>query len=215
MRHTNRPQNKNPSIMEMPNMIISKYFTLLAVTMLPLFTGFSQTAPVAAASQAGVPSSLSPGAVEVAKLVQSGVDDDVVQAYIGQSRACYNLSATDIAALKNAGVSLQAITAMLNHDRALHTQQQSPLPAAVTPAAQQTAASPSDAVVPPPPQVEVVPVAPGPDYLWTPGWWSWNGDAWIWFGGYWSYPSRPGHVWINGNFYHGRGVESVRGYRRW
>src|ERR1051325_5337958 len=46
---------------------------------------------------------------------------------------------------------------------------------------------PQDAVIasqaPPPPQTEVVPVAPGPDYGWTPGYWSWNGGGWIWIGG--------------------------------
>jgi hypothetical protein len=67
---------------------------------------------------------------------------------------------------------------------------------------------------PPPPQAEVIPVSPGADYLWTPGWWSWNGDAWIWFGGYWGHPTRPGHVWYHGNFYHGRGAESLGGHRR-
>ena len=64
-------------------MKISKYFTLLAVTMLPLLTGFSQTTNPPAASTAGAHSNLSPGAAEVAKLVQSGVSDDVIRAFIG------------------------------------------------------------------------------------------------------------------------------------
>jgi hypothetical protein len=67
---------------------------------------------------------------------------------------------------------------------------------------------------PPPPEVEGVPISPGPDYLWTPGYWSWNGGAWIWLGGRWHYPVRPGHVWFNGNFYHGRGAEPFRGGHR-
>jgi hypothetical protein len=69
-------------------------------------------------------------------------------------------------------------------------------------------------VAPPPPalKVEVVPVSPGPDYMWTPGWWSWNGYDYIWFGGYWDFPVRPGHVWHDGRFYHGRGVEVIRGH---
>jgi hypothetical protein len=224
---------KMPNITERPDMKTSRYFALLTVTLLPLLPGNSQTANPSAASQANAPSNLSSGAAEVAKLAQSGVSDDVVRAFIGQSQSVYNLSAANIAALKNAGVSSQALTAMLNHDSALRTQQQSSSPAAATPASPQTTVTQSDSASatatanptsanptavaptsPPTPQVEVIPVSPEPDYLWTPGWWSWNGDAWIWFGGYWGYPSRPGHVWFNGHFYHGRGVESVRGHRR-
>ena len=37
---------------------------------------------------------------------------------------------------------------------------------------------------PPPAQVEVVTVSPGPAYQWAPGYWSWNG-AWVWVGGGW------------------------------
>ncbi len=41
---------------------------------------------------------------------------------------------------------------------------------------------------PPDPLVEVVPVAPGPDYYWTPGYWGWN-NGWSWLGGRWApYP---------------------------
>jgi len=32
---------------------------------------------------------------------------------------------------------------------------------------------------PPPPQVEVVPVAPGPNYYWVPGYWYWGGPSGI------------------------------------
>src|SRR6185295_13739511 len=107
-----------------------------------------------------------------------------------------NLSGADIATLKNAGVSSQALTGMMNHDTALRAKEQPsspPAPIPVTPQAAVTQPGP-----PPPPQVEVLPVAPGPDYLWAPGYWSWYGGAWIWVGGgyyprggYYHYP-RPG-----------------------
>jgi hypothetical protein len=224
---------KMPNITERPNMKISKYFLLLAVTMLPPLTGFSQTTNPPTASQASAPSNLSSGATDVAKLAQSGVSDDVIRAFIAQSQSYYNLSAADIAALKNAGVSSQAVTTMLNHDGALRTQQPSPSPAASTPSPPQIATTQSDMAsssptanpavanttvvvqsTPPPPEVEVVPISPGPDYVWDPGWWSWNGGAWFWIGGRWHYPVRPGHVWFNGNFHHGPGAESFRGGHR-
>jgi hypothetical protein len=229
MRDTNRPQNKNAKHYGRPNMKIQKYLTLLAVTMLPLLRGFSQIANPPAASAANAPSTLSPGAAEVGKLAQSGVSDDVVQAFIRQSQSYYNLSAADIASLKNAGVSSLAVTAMLNHDSALRTQQQSSSPTAATAASSQTTVTQSDPPIAnptsanttvvvqsaPTPQVEVIPATPGPDYLWTPGYWSWNGGTWIWIGGYWHYPSRPGHLWIGGHWAgHGRGRAWVGGHWR-
>src|SRR5262245_60449655 len=47
---------------------------------------------------------------------------------------------------------------------------------------------------PPVPQSEVVPVAPGPDYAWTPGYWSWNGGDWVWSSGRWSIRPRHGAI---------------------
>ncbi len=49
---------------------------------------------------------------------------------------------------------------------------------------------------PPAPQVEVVPVTPGPDYVWMPGYWSWNGTVWIWVGGRWGPRPYPHAVWV-------------------
>src|SRR5690348_6216944 len=37
----------------------------------------------------------------------------------------------------------------------------------------------------PAPMAEVVPVAPGPEYAWTPGFWSWDGVTWVWVRGAW------------------------------
>ena len=53
---------------------------------------------------------------------------------------------------------------------------------------------------PPPPQVEVIPVAPGPQYVWVGGYWGWNGGAWVWMGGRWVVRPAGGVVWVNGHW---------------
>jgi len=121
-----------------------KYFILLAVAMLPLHTGFSQTVNPSTEPQANAP--LPSSADEVVRLAQSGVDDQVVLAFIGQSQSCYNLSGADIAALKNAGVSSLVLTAMLNHDSALRVQEQASSPVAATAVAPQPTVTQSGAV---------------------------------------------------------------------
>jgi hypothetical protein len=71
---------------------------------------------------------------------------------------------------------------------------QTPPPAVIAPSA------------PPPTQVEVVPVAPGPDYAWAPGYWSWDGHVWIWVGGRWALRPYPRAVWTRPHWErHGRG----------
>jgi hypothetical protein len=214
-------------------MNIPKCFTLLTVAMTPMVAGFAQTVNPSTTSAAKAPAILPSSADEVVKLAQSGVGDPVVLAFIGQSHNYYNLSGADVTALKNAGVSSQILTAMLNHDSALHAEEQSPAPAAAVAIAPQPTVTqpgavsatalgnqtPTTTVItqsePPPPLVEFVPVSPGPDYLWTPGSWSWNAGAWIWIGGRWHYPVRPGHAWIGGYWGgHGRGRVWVGGHWR-
>ncbi len=48
---------------------------------------------------------------------------------------------------------------------------------------------------PPPPQVEVIPVAPSPAHSWVPGHWTWNGARYIWIGGHWR-AARQGYYWV-------------------
>jgi hypothetical protein len=48
-------------------------------------------------------------------------------------------------------------------------------------------------VAPPPVRVEVVPRA-RVGYVWTSGYWRWNGHHHVWVGGYWL-PARPGWRW--------------------
>lgn len=50
------------------------------------------------------------------------------------------------------------------------------------------------AVAPPPPQVEVIGVAPGPGYFWIGGFWTWVGGRHVWQRGHWE-PGRPGYRW--------------------
>src|SRR5579871_1345925 len=46
-------------------------------------------------------------------------------------------------------------------------------------------------VAPPPPRVEVIPVSPGPLWVWAPGHWYWNGHEHFWVAG--RYVQRPHH----------------------
>ena len=72
------------------------------------------------------------------------------------------------------------------------------------------------ATQPPPvvPQVEVAPPQPGPDYVWTAGYWNWNGVAWVWAPGLWVLPPYRGAVWLGGHWgYRGGRAYWVRG--RW
>ena len=50
-------------------------------------------------------------------------------------------------------------------------------------------------VAPPPPQVEVIGVAPVAGYIWIGGFWNWVGGRHVWVGGHWEAP-RPGHHWV-------------------
>src|SRR6267378_732550 len=69
-------------------------------------------------------------------------------------------------------------------------------------------------LTPPPPKVEVVPVIPGPGYVWAPGYWDWNG-GWAWIGGSWVIRSHPGAIWVRGHWgRHPRGYVWVGGHWR-
>jgi len=68
--------------------------------------------------------------------------------------------------------------------------------------------------VPPAPQVEVVTVAPGPDYFWVGGSWAWRG-RWVWAPGRWSLRPHPHAVWYGGHWERrGRRSVWVGGYWR-
>ena len=68
--------------------------------------------------------------------------------------------------------------------------------------------------VPPAPQVEVIGVAPGPDYVWVGGAWAWHG-RWVWAPGRWAIGPHPHAIWVGGHWIHRRhGWVWVRGYWR-
>jgi len=95
--------------------------------------------------------------------------------------------------------------------RAVYVRQPPPPPAAVEPAPNQPAEVVTEA--PPAPQVEVQVVAPGPGYIWTPGYWAWHG-RWVWVGGRWVFPPHRHAVWVAGHWGHrGHGYVWVGG--RW
>jgi uncharacterized membrane protein YgcG len=143
---------------------------------------------------------------EVIKLSQAGLGNDVVLSFVNGSQSFYNLSADEIVRLKDSGVSPAVITAMLNHDVALRNSNPNPFgpgagygtmpqsPAQTGQVSMPQQAPPDQATVqqpapttvvvqqPGPTQVEYVPVSPGPDYYWAPGYWGPDG---IWLGGGW------------------------------
>jgi hypothetical protein len=58
-------------------------------------------------------------------------------------------------------------------------------------------------VAPPPPaRVGVVGRAPGPGYVWVPGYQRWNGRGYVWVAGRWARPPRPGVIWVQPSYVH-------------
>jgi hypothetical protein len=55
-------------------------------------------------------------------------------------------------------------------------------------------------VGPPAPIVETRIVAPGPGYIWIPGYHTWNGAAYVWVPGRWDRPPRPRAYWVPGRW---------------
>ena len=52
-------------------------------------------------------------------------------------------------------------------------------------------------VAPPPPvSTAVFGVAPGPQYVWMPGYHRWDGRRYVWVAGRWVVPPRRGMVWV-------------------
>jgi hypothetical protein len=57
---------------------------------------------------------------------------------------------------------------------------------------------------PPAPIVERVVVAPGPGYVWVPGFYRWDGGRYIWVAGHHVRPPRGRAVWAPGHWTHAR-----------
>ena len=119
---------------------------------------------VSAAQPPEQDANLTAPAVEIAKLAQSGVDEGVMLAYVGNSPHTFNLGSDQIIYLNDIGVPGNVVTAMIQHDQSFKTtnavQQAPPVfsnpPVAVTPVA-----SPApEAVEPQPAPVVAENIAP-------------------------------------------------------
>jgi hypothetical protein len=108
----------------------------MAVSMLSVSAQHRTTAETANAGEAqpAGAANVSAAAAEVIRLAGSGVGEDVVLAYIQNSRATFSLSVDDVLYLKDVGLSSAVISAMLNHDAALRNQAPAATPATETPA---------------------------------------------------------------------------------
>lgn len=58
------------------------------------------------------------------------------------------------------------------------------------------------AVAPPPVVVEAPPPAPGPAYVWTPGYYRWDGRAYVWVPGVWVVAPYPRAKWVPPHWVH-------------
>lgn len=106
-----------------------------------------QAAP--AARPAVAPPALSAGVDEVVQLAQAGVGDDVLQAYIENSKVEYKMTVEEILYLHDLGLSAETIATMVRHSQML--QETSAAVAAAVPGA------PASATNPPAPVAAVAP----------------------------------------------------------
>ena len=60
-------------------------------------------------------------------------------------------------------------------------------------------------IAPPRPVVERAIAAPGPGYVWVPGFHRWDGAAYAWVPGRWELPPRPRARWIAARWVRRRG----------
>ena len=66
---------------------------------------------------------------------------------------------------------------------------------------------------PPPERVEVIPAAPGEDFVWTKGHWAWQGSAYAWIPGRWVKLEAGFREWVPGRWEHEqRGWVFVEGH---
>jgi hypothetical protein len=58
-------------------------------------------------------------------------------------------------------------------------------------------------IAPPAIPVYVQPPIPAPGYVWTPGYWAWNGEGYVWVDGAWVLPPYEGALWTPGYWAYG------------
>src|SRR5690242_15938380 len=98
------------------------------VAVLTTSGSFCEAGMVAQSDTAGTVSSapsephFSPGSIEVLKLADAKVSNEVIEAYIRNSSFAYNPTAGEIIALRHHGVSDSVITTMLNRGGELRAQ---------------------------------------------------------------------------------------------
>src|SRR5674476_1502850 len=82
-------------------------------------------------SDSALPANIPPGSAlaEVVKLVQSGVDADIVKNYIANSASAFNLDADKIISLTDVGVPTDLVNAMMEHDKNFSVAPIAPSPA--------------------------------------------------------------------------------------
>jgi hypothetical protein len=71
-----------------------------------------------------------------------------------------------------------------------------------TPPAQTEMAYAETPPPPPAPLVEVIPVTPGPEYVWVPGRHEWNGHRYVWIGGRYDRDPRRDARYVRGHWEH-------------
>lgn len=70
-------------------------------------------------------------------------------------------------------------------------------------------------VAPPEPIIEMRGAAPGIDFIWIDGYYSWNGVTYIWYPGRWYHRPYPYSIWIGGGWqHHNRGWRYHPGHWR-
>jgi hypothetical protein len=68
---------------------------------------------------------------------------------------------------------------------------------------------------PPPERAEVIPIRPGPGFVWIRGFWRWDRGDYFWVPGHWTAVQRGHHHWVPGHWRHSRrGWFYVEGYWR-
>jgi hypothetical protein len=56
------------------------------------------------------------------------------------------------------------------------------------------------AQAPPAVRVETRTVPPGPNYIWSTGYWRWTGTRYVWVSGGWIARPQPTAVWVEGHW---------------
>jgi hypothetical protein len=156
----------------------TRFLGLLAALVWPLSSVFAQ-APAEPAPDAPEPAAavatlaLSPGAAEVVRLSEAGTSDEVVLAYVRNSRVAFELTADQILYLKDIGLTSDLVSEMLKRDSDLRKEPQPYVydqklyPATVPPPAPLSTTEPAPQSSEPPaapvqPTVPAQPPAPAP-----------------------------------------------------